>query len=1266
MKKIEKLLGVSGTPEDDYTALYHRWKSGTCNSILSAPAFRDWTDSSVRSKILWLHAQPGSGKSIQASFVVNHLIKSARCCSYFFFHHGTSTKKSTADLLKSLSFQIAQNVPEYEEAINLMADDSVSLEKADVETLWSKLFSTALFTLTNQRPFYWVIDALDESDSAVGLVGLLSNVSSSFSPIRILVTSRRTPSIQTAFDRASIVTPVGTICTDDNVDDIRRYATAEMEYMHGSMTFRQRVVDQIVDRAKGSFLWVRLALQEIKQCHSREETKEALASIPVGMGPMYQRMEATITGLTRASDISLARLIFAWVTYSRRPLHVDELLQALKPIQILDLNYTINQVCGHFVTIDSNKFISLIHYTAREHLINASNIPFSLGPEDAHEELFKKTVSVFLHRSVRARLTQRPLPPLYAYSATSWSYHLSRSSKEPREMLNLLVKFFSSSHAYVLPWIQTLAILGELKSLVFTSQCLTEFLHHQRNLDLSGMPLLDRHSDLALLEAWAIDLLKITGKFGGNLLQDPTAIYKNIPSFCPRNSKMYQQFGKALPLVVEGLSYAEWDDCLARLSVGTQADALTIACAGRFIAILTSTGTIVVWDARTFEEIRTLYHQEYIFTICFSSSGDKVAAYGVRTTKIWNVASGALLEKIANPLHARALCMVFSHMDSALLVGLDVRKVMRLPLDRAEEGWKALNSAIFREESAIEGTVLNSPTAMAFNHTASLVAIAYRGFPLSVWTLEQPRLVNRCKRRLEQGKSPSHAWTTVDRLLWHPKSGQILGIYKEGSVFKWHPYEQTHQELKAEITESPSEIHCSPDGTVFATSDVNGSVKLYNFQLFSLIYQLSSEDMVTALCFSPDSRRFYDIRGSYCNVWEPNSLIRLSTADETHNDVMSDAWSETDADATSQIVSFNASEAWAETLVPITALSVRQQGRLLCTGNDEGLVEMQDTKTLKKMEVAKSGAGMSIGHLIWADDGTHFAYLEIGTRLVVKAIDKQTGGNGIGWRVRSVMNVKVDLELGGAYRLLINPDSKYVLVTSPESAQLWSVETQSICGTCDSALSGITSQWVTNPLREDQLLAFFPSSVTAYRWDTLEELMRWPIEPPKRISPDDSDEEKPGLLRSKFNLGSHGGDQEVIVSQAKDFVLIFSSLPEQRGKRRSRLHILDAASLSSSSSESQEPLEAIPIPVEIAVSIERPLDVLGNDRLVFLDDSFWVCSWRLRHPGGSSALLRHFFLPRDWVNAESLDLCRVMADGTFLCPRKGEVAIIRSDLGSDW
>lgn len=46
-------------------------------------------------------------------------------------------------------------------------------------------------------------------------------------------------------------------------------------------------------------------------------------------------------------------------------------------------------------------------------------------------------------------------------------------------------------------------------------------------------------------------------------------------------------------------------------------------------------------------------------------------------------------------------------------------------------------------------------------------------------------------------------------------------------VFKWQPLLDYNQELYANV----SEIACSPESTLFAASDVDGNVKIYNYHL---------------------------------------------------------------------------------------------------------------------------------------------------------------------------------------------------------------------------------------------------------------------------------------------------------------------------------------------------------------------------------------------------------------------------------------------------
>lgn len=119
-------------------------------------------------------------------------------------------------------------------------------------------------------------------------------------------------------------------------------------------------------------------------------------------------------------------------------------------------------------------------------------------------------------------------------------------------------------------------------------------------------------------------------------------------------------------------------------------------------------------------------------------------------------------------------------------------------------------------------------------------------------------------RRVTDWKALTDAWAGVDRVLWHPnpRPGKLLGLYNEGSVFNWSPSEGSSQEVRARA----SKFEFSPNGALFITSDITGIIKVWNYQHFAFIYQLSWEPGITGLCFGPDHGRFYDLSGSACNV----------------------------------------------------------------------------------------------------------------------------------------------------------------------------------------------------------------------------------------------------------------------------------------------------------------------------------------------------------------------------------------------------------------
>lgn len=91
--------------------------------------------------------------------------------------------------------------------------------------------------------------------------------------------------------------------------------------------------------------------------------------------------------------------------------------------------------------------------------------------------------------------------------------------------------------------------------------------------------------------------------------------------------------------------------------------------------------------------------------------------------------------------------------------------------------------------------------------------------------------------------------------------------------------------------------------------------------------------------------------------------------------------------------------------------------------------------------------------------------------------------------------------------------------------------------------------------------------------------------------------------------------------------------------------------------------QALQLPKHLLNAIRYPVGITPDGRIVFLDEGLWVCTAQLTQ---TSSIKRHFFLPHDWVTTSGAQLCQVLPDGTFPCPTKGRVAIIKSSLISEW
>ncbi|KAL8930490.1 MAG: hypothetical protein Q9208_000674 [Pyrenodesmia sp. 3 TL-2023] len=1266
--KFEEYLSVPESPDGDYNFFRDRWTDGTCNWILSHQAFSGWLeDVQLRPRVLWIHGNAASGKSIVSSFVIDHLTQHGLPCHYFFVRFMDRKKRALSMILRSLACQLAHSTPAYADKLRLLEAAATDLRTADFRNIWQWLYKQILFRLDIDYPLFWIIDGVDEADNPSAVIKLLSELNSTVIPLRVLIVSRKTHEISSAFQKLEKQVPMDTIRTEGNRDDFRSYIDREMD-VAGEDSYREEVAVQLLERARGNFLWVHLAVQKINNCHTKAAVEDALKDLPPGMEALYDRMAVSVQTQSIPNDRKLGQSILGWATCAQRLLSVEELSDALGNDGLLEIHRTIGDLCGGFVVVDKEGKVAMIHETAREYLMHGGDGDrlLVIDRKPTNDKLFSRCIQRLTDPKLRSQINRNQQPALLDYATSAWFIHFSLGSATHPDILDTVVKFLRGPH--VLTWIHIAARRKELRALVIASRYLTDVVLKLRKLNERES--LAHRQAIAVIEGWATDLVKIVGKFGSTLILNPDSIYRLIPPFCPPDSVIYLQFGRkeSKALHVSGVTSSTWDDCLARFSFGQQVMASAVLAAGNSIVVLTSNrklSHIFIYKSATFEEQGQITHPERVSSIQVNKLGNLLVSYGYMTTKVWDMATGDCIKTVKNPAkRPRPQTLLFVETDNTILVGSEDRCVRSFSIndDSTEYDTKARI-----DEQSLEGTMVNFPTCTALSPDGNMAAFGYRGHPVTVWELEPPMLLGQCNMTLGATDMTiqENTWGEVFRITWHPFNGEVFGLTQVGLLFKWDPYEE---EPTATVQTGGDYLTVSRNGSLVATGDGVGTIKVYATPDLSLLYQLSSPNPVLHLSFSTDSRQLYDIRGGYGNVWEPNTLVRLADSSDL-SDHNSDALSETES-----LTKLSHHNEYHFTRVDnIIALSGQSVGPLYCYGTEDGLAALCEVGRGKVCELERSTSYMSIEQAAWSGDGSLVAFTDLSGRLSIKRIAK-AGQARDTWQVDHEFDLVIPPHQGHISQLVFQPTGHKLFAST--TTMLYSVDLKSHALATAKVPIGVSKvKWISHPTLPDYLLGFGNTKAHVFTWADLREVKThtyWPtrLENPAATSSTQT-------LQSHFGLKGDNDTLGRLISDASSpHVLLEISHFGTSSQLESQYLVFKAADIyldpsSDVMNTSSNELPYTLLPANVACRIREPLAFLSHRGLVFLDVHRWICTWRFPSsvPRGRSAgkgseagggeIEKYYFLPGDWVTANEGHLSVIMPDGTLLCPQNGEVATVQ-------
>jgi hypothetical protein len=410
---------------------------GTCIWFLQHPKYLAWLKEE-NSSLLWVSGDPGCGKSVLSSFLVDELKGTgsqatlpATVC-FFFCDDKVESQKNGKDVLSGLLHQLfCVNRLLIRHAMHHFGAKGPQMTK-DMKTLWDIL--RAASTDVEAGNIICVIDGLDECEEfsrrllIKWFIDYVTKSPTSKRPyLKVIMTSRGYQEIERAFHIVSHVR----LKTEDMTESISadvalviKKRLREVESLTGcSEKTRDKIERRLTQNADRTFLWVSLVLELLE--NSAEASGDAFdritTTLPKRLDEIYERI------LRGISEQEKAKKALNVLVTSLRPLTLEELNMALsirgtdrsrsdvEPRLEPAIDRTIKRICGPFIRVIDSK-VYLVHQTAKEFLIKQSNTidlqgdswKHCLDPVDSRLVLARICIWYLLLSTLKTRRDSKP------------------------------------------------------------------------------------------------------------------------------------------------------------------------------------------------------------------------------------------------------------------------------------------------------------------------------------------------------------------------------------------------------------------------------------------------------------------------------------------------------------------------------------------------------------------------------------------------------------------------------------------------------------------------------------------------------------------------------------------------------------------------------------------------------------------------------------------------------------------------------------------
>ncbi|KAK6358014.1 hypothetical protein TWF730_007368 [Orbilia blumenaviensis] len=375
---------------------------GTCEWFMNHQNFRDW-ESSPASKVLWVSADPGSGKSVLARYLVDSVLPTAgpRTTCYFFFKDDFEGQGNATTALCCILYQLLH---QKEALFSKDVVEHFEIVGEGFSSSFHELWNALILILKNNSmgEVVCILDALDEcqKDERSLLVRKLQQLyrGQLECNLKFLITSRPIIDLRHGFHPQEIPeTSLIHLSGESKVEaemisrEIEVFIRVRVRSLGEKIGFTKEetsiLLKKLTSVQNRTYLWVYLTLNLIENEAGNninigeDRIRQITSHLPTTVNEAYESI------LSKSSNIDEAKLLLQILVAAARPLQLCEMHLAMKlapgsgdklhcyrGLQIDSeqaeqkfYNY-LRDLCGLFIVVVDGA-IYLIHQTAKEFLV---------------------------------------------------------------------------------------------------------------------------------------------------------------------------------------------------------------------------------------------------------------------------------------------------------------------------------------------------------------------------------------------------------------------------------------------------------------------------------------------------------------------------------------------------------------------------------------------------------------------------------------------------------------------------------------------------------------------------------------------------------------------------------------------------------------------------------------------------------------------------------------------------------------------------------